>query len=207
MPNTVRFARVVEACGQPQAHTLWVEPAKDRELHRAQEGHRVMTVHRARGKAEVGTIGFQPTAGKNEQYLIFPKSLRRFEGARVVGVKFDLIDQPKLAAVDTHAWIASRPTGSKKKPSLPAPITFPRTLSTVEMPAAHEGITAAPAPRRPPKVAKRTAAAPANEKPGKIPVPQPETALAREVRAALEELERGKTVAAYRRLERALDRQ
>ena len=39
--------------------------------------------------ADRGTVGFDP--GTNRQFLIFPKSLRSFEGKEIVGIKYDLL--------------------------------------------------------------------------------------------------------------------
>jgi hypothetical protein len=97
----VRFTQVVERSGRPHVHTLWVPPAKDAEFKRARESHRLMTIQSGSisGKADAGFVGFDPAHPEGGQFLIFPKSLKRFEGARVVGIKFDLIEQPPLTAV------------------------------------------------------------------------------------------------------------
>jgi hypothetical protein len=89
--KTVRFTRVVERSGKPHVHTLWVAPEKDAELQRALEAHRVMAVEPAgtAGKTDLGVVGFAAREHQGAQILIFPKSLKPFEGARVVGVKFD----------------------------------------------------------------------------------------------------------------------
>jgi hypothetical protein len=109
--KTVRFTQVVERSGQPQVHTLWLPPDKDPELQRAQKAHRVMTIESggAGGKTDVGRVGFSPDSKRPAQFLIFPKSLKTFEGARVVGIKFDLVAQPKLAAVNPVKHARSTP--------------------------------------------------------------------------------------------------
>lgn len=85
----MRFSQVVVASGRPEIHLLLTEPRKDRELQRALETKRVMTVHQevVGTKADYGTVGYEKTAG---QILIFPKSLKRFSNRRVVGIDFDL---------------------------------------------------------------------------------------------------------------------
>src|SRR4051812_14282521 len=97
-PKTVRFTRIVERSGQPHVHTLWLPPDKDPELKHAIAGHRVMSIVRSTrgGKTDSGVVGFDANE-RNAQLLIFPKSLRAFEGAHVVGIKFDLVEQAKLA--------------------------------------------------------------------------------------------------------------
>jgi len=43
-------------------------------------------------KADRGKVGFDP--GPNRQFLVFPKSLKRLAGAEVVGIKYDLLEEP-----------------------------------------------------------------------------------------------------------------
>ncbi len=166
--KTVRFSRVVETAGRPEVHTLWVAPEKDPAFRRARDAHRVMTLASTRGKTDAGIVGYDPEQ-KSSEFLIFPKSLQHFAGARVVGIKFDLVEQPKTAPAKLEFKAA---TGKKKTKAKPTPNVIPFE----------------PKP------------APPKAKPAAAPGP-----LVREVRAALKELEAGKSVAAYRRLQRALE--
>jgi hypothetical protein len=167
--KTVRFSRVVDAAGRPRPHTLWVAPERDPEFKRAQTAHRVMTIAHERGKTDVGAVGYAPGEGGSE-FLVFPKSLARFAGARVVGVDFDLVEQPKLVAAKA-AWKA--PPADKKRP---------------------RG-----------KGAEVVAFEPAATKRAPEKKAEPDAKyLLREIRAALKELDAGKSMPAYRRLERAL---
>lgn len=190
--KTVRFAQVVARGGKPRVHTLWLAPGKDPELARALKAHRVMTVRSPRGKTDVGEVGFDPEAARDGapfQLLIFPQSLARFAGARVVGIKFDLVEQPKLVPATpsppaSRGAIRVRKPGRGQRPRQP-----PQPASAPTAPAAirsHRPATPGP---------KAAARQPAATSP---------RALAHEVRAALEELEQGKSVAAYRRLQQAL---
>lgn len=200
--KTVRFSQVVERSGQPHVHTLWVAPEKDPELKRAQQAHRVMTIEPgASGKTDVGIVGFD-RGQKDGQLLIFPKSLQRFEGARVVGIKFDLVEQPKFAEAAALKDVTQpkNPRGKKHKPAPP-----PRVTAMAEVPSASPEPETEPEPEEkstpePPRVPK--------EKKPKLAAEKTEStsdsALEREVRAALKELQHGKTVAAYQRLERAI---
>lgn len=89
--KTVRFAKVVEKSGKPEVHLALIIPSKDRALQSAEKAHRVMTVMQENvgTAADHGEIGLHP--GKGRQYLIFPKSLRSFAGAKVIGIKYDLV--------------------------------------------------------------------------------------------------------------------
>jgi hypothetical protein len=222
--KTVRFTQVVERSGQPQPHTLWLPPEKDPELKRAIAADRVMTIEASTGggKTDVGVVGFDRAHAGNGQFLIFPKSLKRFAGARVVGIKFDLVEQPKLAAPETLKAFARTPTARSKKHPPPAPKTV-RELE--EEPTEPETPPIAPSVGRNPHAAAASHARDKVKPPGKTtgsktthasrqtetspahakaarPTPA-EFALLREVRAAIKELQRGKSVAAYERLQRA----
>lgn len=93
--KTARFTDVVAAAGPPQVHSLWVEPGKDPALKRAVRDCRVMTLHQVlRGtRKDYGTVGLQ--ADESSQILVFPKSLRKFGEARIVGIDYALIVQPE----------------------------------------------------------------------------------------------------------------
>jgi len=96
--KTVRFTKVVEKSGEPEPHLVLTAPDQDPVLRNGIKEHRVMTVHQESvgHKADRGAVGFDP--GINRQFLVFPKSLRTFEGKEVVGIKYDLIkakDVPK----------------------------------------------------------------------------------------------------------------
>jgi hypothetical protein len=94
MPKTVRFSDVVALSGRPETESLWIEPNKDPRLRKAMREDRLMTVHTENvgSKKDYATIGFSEQ--KHSTYLIFPKSLRQFEGMKVVGIKYDLIEEP-----------------------------------------------------------------------------------------------------------------
>lgn len=108
--KAVRFAEVVRQSGRPRVHALWVAPADDPEFARARRTDRVMTItHPAGGKADVGYVGFEPARRPRTEYLVFPKSLRAFDGQRVIGVKFDLVEQPPMVSpAPQERWAVSR---------------------------------------------------------------------------------------------------
>src|SRR6185436_6869217 len=73
---------------------LWVaDPNKDPEFKKAIAENRILTIHHVNvgNKKESGEIGFQATGSAG--YLIFPKSLPMAEGTRVIGLKFDMLDE------------------------------------------------------------------------------------------------------------------
>ncbi|HEY5744207.1 MAG TPA: hypothetical protein VIS99_16915 [Terrimicrobiaceae bacterium] len=89
--KTARFAEVVEAAGKPDTHLLLVPPEKDKTFQAAIKANRIMTLHQkiVGNNKDHGTVGFQP--GRARQFLVFPKSLSKFRGARIVGINYDLL--------------------------------------------------------------------------------------------------------------------
>src|SRR4051794_22542152 len=91
--KTARFSEVVARSGKPEVHLTWTEPTSDRVLQSALKQSRVLTVHQqTRGsKKDFGVVGLEPAPGT--QFLIFPRSLRRFAGRRVVGINYELLGE------------------------------------------------------------------------------------------------------------------
>ena len=87
--KTKRFVDVIEAAGKPEVYTLWQKPAQDRHLQSEIKNNRVMTILKTEAGSEFGMVGFK--AQKGASYLIFPKSLKRFENRRIVGINWDLV--------------------------------------------------------------------------------------------------------------------
>ena len=87
--KTNRFAEIVEVAGKPEVYTLWQKPAQDRHLQSIIKNNRVMTVQKSESGIDFGFAGFK--ASKGGRYLVFPKSLKRFENKRIVGINWDLV--------------------------------------------------------------------------------------------------------------------
>ena len=87
--KTARFAQIVEKAGKPEVYTLWQKPAQDRHLQSEIKNNRVMTIQKSEAGSEFVMVGFKETKGAS--YLIFPKSLKRFENRRIVGINWDLV--------------------------------------------------------------------------------------------------------------------
>ncbi len=86
--KTARFAEVVKKCGQPGIYTLWRKLTDDPKLKKLLAQNRIMTVRRGAG-ADFGEVGFHEA--KSTIYLQFPKSLKRFAGQRIIGIKWELV--------------------------------------------------------------------------------------------------------------------
>ena len=87
--KTARFAEVIEKAGRPGVYTLWQKPAQDRHLQSQIKNHRVMTILKSGTGTEFGVARFKEQ--KSANYLLFPKSLKRFEDKRIVGINWDLV--------------------------------------------------------------------------------------------------------------------
>ncbi len=106
--STVRFSKVIEACGKPDFHLLLIDPAKDKTLQAAIKSDRVMTVYQQSGETDHGTVGFEQ--GRSRQFLVFPKPLKAFQGQRIVGIKYELLEDASTP----------KPEPAKKEPAKPA---------------------------------------------------------------------------------------
>jgi hypothetical protein len=87
--KTARFAVVVEKYGKPEVYTLWVKPKADRHFQSLLKNNRVMTIRATESGTDFGEVGFHAKAGA--RFLAFPKSLKRLEGQRIVGIDWALV--------------------------------------------------------------------------------------------------------------------
>jgi len=87
--KTARFAEVIEKCGKPEVYTLWQKPSADRHLQSQIKNNRLMTVQKSETGTEFGMVGFKERKGAS--HLIFPKSLKRFENQRIIGINWELV--------------------------------------------------------------------------------------------------------------------
>jgi len=87
--KTARFAEVIEKCGKPEVYTLWQKPSADRHLQSQIKNNRLLTVQKSETGTEFGVVGFKERKGAS--HLIFPKSLKRFENQRIIGINWELV--------------------------------------------------------------------------------------------------------------------
>lgn len=145
--KTARFSVVVAKCGRPAVHLTLVAPAKDPAVRRLEGQGRIMTIlpaHRGAG-TDYGLVGIHVAPGA--QLLIFPRSVRRFAGKRVVGINYDLLDQ------DLHLTARATAGGPKlgkrlRPPSKPTRL-FPKPPSIAPPAPAPEKKEERPAPEPP----------------------------------------------------------
>ena len=87
--KTARFAIVVEKYGRPEVYTLWVKPKADRHFQSLLKNNRVMTVRASESGTDFAEVGFHQKPGA--RFLVFPKSLKRLDGQRIVGIDWALV--------------------------------------------------------------------------------------------------------------------
>lgn len=87
--KTSRFTVVVEKCGRPEVYTLWLKPKADRHFQALLKNNRIMTVRPTESGTDFGEVGFHQKQGA--RFLVFLKSLKRFEGDRIVGIDWSLV--------------------------------------------------------------------------------------------------------------------
>lgn len=187
--TTVRFSKLVADAGTPKAHTLWGAPDQDHEFQLARKAHRVLTVqqHNTGTKADIGIVGYHEKP--ESVLLIFPKSLRKFEGCDVVGIKYDLLkeEQPSDAAVSRQK--VAKKSAPKRRSKAKAPTQKFAALRLFTPPENGEGKN--DESTRPETTTAENDQGALNELTG-------------EVRKALKKLENGNAVAAYKILEKAI---
>jgi len=217
--STVRFSKVIEACGKPDIHLLLIDPAKDKALQAAIKSDRVMTLYQLSGSTDHGVVGFEQ--GRSRQFLVFPKSLKPFNDQRIVGIKYELLEDAPVPEKET----------AKKEPVKPADEEGPKPA-----PGRKTSEPSKRADRQVPTVVPKTATAKQKEgepaekesedqesskatsedKVVKFQKPEPAEPPAAErddikdlkqrVREAMDALEAGKQVVAFNLLKNILDR-
>ena len=222
--STVRFLKVLEACGKPDIHLLLIDPAKDKTLQAAIKSDRVMTLYQQSGGTDHGIVGFEQ--GRSRQFLVFPKPLKPFLGQRIVGIKYELIDDtpaPKKEAIKKEAPKSDEPAPTVVDQSSPAETkgadsqsvkqAAHQTPSVVSKAGAAQSQEAAPAKQdRRDQEDRKTVS---EDKVIKFQKAEPEkppaadgdeiAKLKHQVREAMDALEQGKQVVAFNLLKRILD--
>lgn len=194
--KTARFADVVATGGAPEPHVLWGPAAQDAEFQRALKAHRVMTVHQNNvgAKKDYGFVGYHEEP--HAEYLVFPRSVRTFEGRRIVGINYDLLAPEARPA-------KGRPRAAEPKEERPRRPHEPREENAAAVWRAATEVRPEPVPiSEPPSVAAPQVSERKRSE-GKAPSGRaaPGARWVREVEKAMKELKAGKTVAAYERLQ------
>jgi hypothetical protein len=211
--STVRFSKVIEACGKPEFHLLLIDPAKDKTLQAAIKSDRVMTLYQQSGETDHGIAGFEQ--GRSRQFLVFPKPLKAFQGQRIVGIKYELLEDaptPKPEPATKEPAEPPQESTSSKKGSEPAKRADPQTVPPKAVAAKPKETDRVEEKARD----SRNSGADSEDKIVRFQKPQPVEQrvaasagdikeLKRRVREAMEALEAGKQVVAFNLLKSILD--
>ena len=181
---------------------LLIDPAKDKTLQAAIKSDRVMTLFQESGVTDHGVVGFEQ--GRSRQFLVFPKPLKPFLSQRIVGIKYELLEETPAPKKET----AKKETGkqSDEPPHEEASTKKDREqvkLADEQKPAKEE------------KLDGESRKAVREDNVVKFQTPQPEKQptveaeeikeLKRTVREAMDALEQGKQVVAFNLLKRIVD--
>jgi hypothetical protein len=217
--STVRFSKVIEACGKPDIHLLLIDPAKDKTLQAAIKSDRVMTLYQESGSTDHGIVGFEQ--GRSRQFLVFPKSLKPFNGQRIVGIKYELLEDAPVPGKETAQREPVKPVDEEgPKPAAARKTSEPSKRADQQVPTVvPKAATAKPKEAEPAEKEsedQESSKAASEDKVVKFQKPEPAEPPAAErddikelkqrVREAMDALEAGKQVVAFNLLKSILDR-
>jgi hypothetical protein len=96
--KSVRFTALVARAGKPKVYLPFSDPKHDRSFMHAVKENRVLTIRQepTATHADFGIVGYDEQ--KSATYLIFPKSLAAFSDARVIGIKYDVLEDASFVA-------------------------------------------------------------------------------------------------------------
>jgi hypothetical protein len=217
--STVRFSKVIEACGKPDIHLLLIDPAKDKTLQAAIKSDRVMTLYQESGSTDHGIVGFEQ--GRSRQFLVFPKSLKPFNGQRIVGIKYELLEDAPIPEKEAAKKEPVKPVDEEAPKLTPARKTSePSKRADRQVPIVVPKATTAKQKEAEPAETEsedqESSKAASEDKVVKFQKPEPAEPPAAErddikelkqrVREAMDALEAGKQVVAFNLLKNILDR-
>jgi len=105
--KTIRFGDLVRSSGRPETHAVWSgDPKKDRFLQKSIRENRLLTIVQepTSTRKPSGQIGYHQH--EHAMFLVFPRRLPGDVQSRVIGINFDLLDEP----------VAVRPVSKRKAP-------------------------------------------------------------------------------------------
>src|ERR1051326_4794343 len=111
----IRFGDLVRVSGRPEIVSLWTDPKRNRPFMNAVKENRVLTLVQepAAKRKDFGRIGFhrEPHAS----YLVFPRPLQSNPASRVIGIKYELLEQPEVTGALAKVTEKSEPARQRPK--------------------------------------------------------------------------------------------
>ena len=163
----------------------------DPDFHKALEAGKIMSLSdESHGSGtEYGTVGYDKK--RHGQLLLFPKSLKSFADARIIGIKYDLL-------AEDHGGDQEESSRSQQKETRRAKAKTPKTKAKAKS-VVTKATNRKPAELKP--VAKKLIPFPAKQQ---EPDGDEDDDLKAFVRQAMKALEKGNSVAAYNILKRII---
>ncbi len=130
----VRFTKIVEEGGKPEAYLAFSDPDRDASFMRAAKESRVVTIKQepTSNRKDFGVVGY--VKENYATYLIFPKSLREFSGQRVVGIDYGILQSADVRVGGKVAAPRKKPEAKKAKSTAIAKPEPPRPAPKPEKP-------------------------------------------------------------------------
>ena len=113
MERKLRFGDLVRNSGRPKTVTIWSQDGPGNELERLRRENRLFTVFQRPKQRDYGLIGFHPDP--HAAYLAFPRPLPPAETGRIVGINYQMIEEPQRG-VSVSARRKRKPSASTPKP-------------------------------------------------------------------------------------------
>ena len=132
MEKKILFGDLVRNSGRPQTVTLWTDRKKDKGLAKAIKENRVLTVTQepTSKRKDFGRIGFHEEP--HSAYLAFPRALPRETEARVIGINYQLVEEPEVSDQAGKVSAKAKPKPVKTKPVEKKFHVRVRRMATVE---------------------------------------------------------------------------
>jgi hypothetical protein len=128
----VRFAKIVETGGKPEAYLPFGDPETDKAFMRAADEVKVVTIRQepTSKRKDFGIVGY--VKERYATYLVFPKSLRAFAGHRVVGIDYSVLESADVRIGGKVPGRAKAP--EKRKAARDAEVSKPKEAKPKKKP-------------------------------------------------------------------------
>jgi hypothetical protein len=157
MGDSVRFSEIVKTAGKPEIYLPLTDPRRDRNFMRAVQEERVLSLKQkpTETRKDFGVVGY--VAERFVSYLVFSRPLTSFKGKRVIGIKYEVMDEAPLSASKASGKTRGRSLEPKATPKPLRPRKF--FTATVRLTASNEIQVTVKAPNEKEARAKAVAAA------------------------------------------------
>jgi hypothetical protein len=137
----VRFSTLVAKAGKPTVYLPLGEPSRDRKFTQAVKEQRVLTIKQepTSKQKDFGVVGF--LKDRFVTYLIFARSLKKFANARVVGIKYDVVEEAGVSTGRSTAKPAKAVKSPKPRPQPQPFVVRVRVTATADKEITVQAVT------------------------------------------------------------------